>query len=124
MERFGTLEDELRTSTRDLRHLIPEAWSGVTMLHQAALSDGVLSARVKELMALAISVVKQCDGCIAHHARRVARLGATPEEVAESLGVALLMAGGPATVYAPRALQAYREFAEQGATAASVHAAD
>ena len=111
MERPVRPSDELGEATRDLRHLIADTWSGVTQLHQAALSDGVLSARVKELMALAISVVKQCDGCIAHHARRAARLGATPEEVAESLGVALLMAGGPATVYAPRAMQAYRECA-------------
>jgi AhpD family alkylhydroperoxidase len=66
---------------------------------------------VKELMALAISVVKQCDGCIANHARAAAKQGATAEEVAETLGVALLMAGGPATVYGPRAWEAFHEFA-------------
>jgi AhpD family alkylhydroperoxidase len=112
MQSFADMTDDLREPTRDLRHLIPDTWSGVAQLHQSALADGALSARVKELMALAISVVKRCDGCIAHHAKRAARLGATPEEVAEALGVALLMDGGPATVYAPRALQAYREFAQ------------
>jgi AhpD family alkylhydroperoxidase len=115
VDRFKGLIEDLREPTRDLRHLIPDTWSGVTTLHEAALADGVVSALHKELMALAISVVKQCDGCIAHHARRVARLGGTPEEVAESLGVALLMSGGPATVYAPRAMQAYREFAQPDA---------
>jgi alkylhydroperoxidase/carboxymuconolactone decarboxylase family protein YurZ len=56
-------------------------------------------------------VVKRCDGCVAHHARAAARAGATPGEVAEMLAVALLMDGGPASVWAPRALAAYHEFA-------------
>jgi AhpD family alkylhydroperoxidase len=113
METFSGVIDDLRVPTRELRHAIPEAWSGFTQLHGGALGDGVLAARIKELMALAISVVKRCDGCIAHHAKAAARLGATPEEVAEALGVALLMDGGPASVYGPRAWQAYHEFADQ-----------
>lgn len=75
------------------------------------MADGALPAKTKELMALAIAVVKRCDGCIAYHARAAARRGATPEEVAESLGVALVMDGGTASVYGPRAWDAYREFA-------------
>jgi AhpD family alkylhydroperoxidase len=62
-------------------------------------------------MALAIAVVKQCDGCIAYHAKAAARRGATPEDVAEALGVAMLMDGGTASVYGPRAWDAYNEFA-------------
>ena len=73
--------------------------------------DGAISAKTKELIALAISVVKQCDGCIATHAKAVAAQGATAEEVADALGVALLMDGGPATVYGPRAWAAFHEFA-------------
>jgi len=60
---------------------------------------------------LTIAVVKQCDGCIAYHAKAAARRGATSEEVAEALNVALLMDGGTASVYGPRAWQAYQEFA-------------
>jgi AhpD family alkylhydroperoxidase len=120
METFQAQLDELRAPARELRHAIPEAWSGFTKLHGGALADGALPARVKEVMALAVSVVKHCDGCIAHHAKAAARLGATPEEVAEALAVALLMDGGPATVYGPRAWQAYQEFAaDPGALAAS-----
>ena len=47
------------------------------------------------------------------HARAAAAAGATPEEVAEMLGVAVLMGGGPATVYAPRAWAAFAEFAPE-----------
>jgi alkylhydroperoxidase/carboxymuconolactone decarboxylase family protein YurZ len=56
-------------------------------------------------------VAKECDDCIAYHAKAAARRGATAEEVAEALGVALLMNGGPASVNAPRAWDAYQEFA-------------
>ena len=61
-------------------------------------------------MALAIAVVKQCDGCIAYHARAAAHQGATKEEAAEALGVTLLMGGGPASTYATRALEAFEQF--------------
>ena len=67
---------------------------------------------MKEVIALVIAVRDECDGCIAAHARGAARKGATPEQVAEALGVALLMMGGPGTVYGPRAWQAYHEFRE------------
>jgi alkylhydroperoxidase/carboxymuconolactone decarboxylase family protein YurZ len=60
-------------------------------------------------------VTQRCDGCIAYHARAAARAGATPGEVAEMLGVAVLMGGGPASVYAPRAWDAYTEFAAETA---------
>jgi AhpD family alkylhydroperoxidase len=105
------LIDELRLSTRELRDAAPDAWAGFGQMHDAALADGVLSARVRELMALLIAVVKQCDGCIAYHAKAAARHGATSQEVAETLSVALLMDGGPATVYGPRAWAAFQEFA-------------
>jgi AhpD family alkylhydroperoxidase len=71
-----------------------------------------LDAKTKELMALALAVAGQCDGCIASHAWTCARLGATEREVAETLGVVILMTGGPGTVYGPRALAAFREFSE------------
>jgi AhpD family alkylhydroperoxidase len=81
-------------------------------MHSAAMADGVVSARLKEATALAISVVKGCDGCIAYHAKAAARAGASREEVAELLGVAVLMDGGTATIHAPRAWEAFLEFAD------------
>ena len=67
------------------------------------------------MFALAITVSKGCDGCIASHARGVVRTGATESQVAEALGVAIAMHGGPATVYGPPASAAFREFAEEAA---------
>jgi AhpD family alkylhydroperoxidase len=78
----------------------------------AAMGEhGELPARMKELIALAIAVTRECDGCTAAHARGAARQGASEQEVAEALGVAILMNGGPGTVWAPRAFAAFREFA-------------
>lgn len=108
---------ELRGPTRELRRAAPETWAGFGQLHDAALADGALPAHVKELIALVVSVVKQCDGCIAYHAKAAAARGATSEEVAEALSVAILMDGGPATTYGPRAFAAFHEFSEADAAA-------
>jgi AhpD family alkylhydroperoxidase len=110
MERFHNVIHDLRQPTRDLRAAIPEVWAGFSEMHQAAVADGALPGRMKELIALAIAAANGCDGCIAYHARAAAIRGATESEVAEALGVALLMAGGPASVEAPRAFEAFREF--------------
>jgi AhpD family alkylhydroperoxidase len=110
MARYGETMSELREPTRSLRHAIPETWAGFVGLHDAAMAEGEVPPRLKEAVALAISVVKRCDGCIAYHAKAAARAGATPGEVAELLGVALLMDGGTASVYAPRAWEAFGEF--------------
>lgn len=105
--------EELAKPAAALRKLIPEVYGGFSAVHKAALGDGALDARTKELIALAISVNSECDGCIASHARGAARRGATSEQVAEAIGVAILMGGGPATVFGPRALAAFEEFQEQ-----------
>ena len=112
MPHYHDVLSDLTAATRSLRDAIPDTWSGFTKLHTGALADGEIPASLKEVMALAISVVRQCDGCIAYHAKGAARRGATPGQVAEGLGVALMMTGGPGTVYAPRAWEAFQEFAE------------
>jgi AhpD family alkylhydroperoxidase len=102
---------ELRAPTAQLRAMIPGAWEAFTELHGAAMAEGAVPTRLKEAAALAIAVVKQCDGCIAYHARAAARAGASLDEVAEMLAVALLMDGGTASVYGPRAWEGFVEFA-------------
>ena len=113
MGHYHELSKKIGASTRELRRQIPDVYQGFAQLHGAALEDGALSTRVKELMALAISIVDECDGCISSHARGAARHGASAEEVAEAIGVAILMSGGPGTIYGPRAWDAYQEFAER-----------
>jgi AhpD family alkylhydroperoxidase len=116
MAHYSDVITDLMEPTASLRDASPDVWAGFGQLHKAAVADGALPAKVKELLALGIAVVKQCDGCIAYHSKAAARRGATPEEVAEALGVALLMDGGTASVYGPRAWDAYREFAQPYST--------
>ncbi|MFY9231367.1 MAG: carboxymuconolactone decarboxylase family protein [Candidatus Nanopelagicales bacterium] len=102
--------DELAPLGRELRRAIPDVYKGFGELHGAALAEGVLSTAIKELMALTIAVVERCDGCIASHARGAVKAGATKQQAAEAIGVTYLMAGGPATVYGPRAYAAFCEY--------------
>ncbi len=99
-----------------LRTNIPESMKGFAQLHHAGSTDGALSAKTKELIALAVAVTSRCDGCIAFHVHDALKAGASDEEIAEALGVAVLMGGGPSAMYAAHVLQAVEEFrGESGA---------
>jgi AhpD family alkylhydroperoxidase len=104
------VREQLRGPTRELRHAIPQVYEGYRDLHDSALAAGALDGRIKELIALAIAISKECDGCIAAHAHAAVLQGASPAEAAEAIGVTFLMNGGPATVYGARAFAAFQEF--------------
>ncbi len=102
---------DLGAQSRELRQLIPDVYRGFAEMSKGALGDGgALEPRIKELMAMAIGVVHGCDGCIASHARAAVRAGASKQEAADAIGVAILMHGGPGTVYGARAFAAFSEF--------------
>jgi len=94
----------------ELRALIPETVSAFAGLSRAAQTAGALDKKTKELLALAIAVAIRCDGCIGYHARGAHRTGANREEIAEALGVAIQMGGGPSVNYAADALRAFDQF--------------
>jgi AhpD family alkylhydroperoxidase len=108
------IQNELREPSRHLRQAIPDVIAGYMAMHRAVMVDAALTVKVKELIALAIAVTRECDGCIAAHARSAVRAQVTEAEVAEAMGVAILLNGGPGTVWAPRALAAFKEFAQSG----------
>jgi AhpD family alkylhydroperoxidase len=103
--------DELKAAGRQLRAAIPAVYSGYATMSAAAMGEGELPAKVKELIALAIAVTRECDGCVYAHAPGTARQGATAQEAAQAIGVAILMNGGPGTVWRPRTYAAFPEFA-------------
>jgi AhpD family alkylhydroperoxidase len=110
MDHYHQLQEDLRGPYRALRQALPDVMSAYSALSGVAMADGALSAKTKELIALGISITLECDGCVAAHARGLARRGATEKEVAEMIGVAISMNGGPGTVWGPRALAAFQEF--------------
>ncbi|MEO0147038.1 MAG: carboxymuconolactone decarboxylase family protein [candidate division WOR-3 bacterium] len=77
----------------------PELWKDYLSLAERASSDGAISARMKELMMVALSVALRCEPCLRVHLKRALKLGATRAEIAETLAVTLLMNGGPADVW-------------------------
>jgi len=101
---------DLKGPASELRREIPEVMAAFASLASVSMGDGELEAKTKELIALAIAVTKECDGCIAAHARGAVRRGATRSEVAEMIGVTIMMNGGPGTVWGPRALEAFDQF--------------
>ena len=104
---------ELAAGMKSLAHAQPTVMEGFGRMHRAAIAGGVLTALDKELMALAIGITSQCAGCIAFHVHDAIDAGATREHIAETVGVAVLMGGGPAVVYGVQAMQAFDEFAAQ-----------
>ncbi len=75
-----------------------------------ATEQGVLAKKQKELIAVALAVIKQCKWCIAFHVNNALDAGATKKEILESAWMAVLMGGGPALMYAQLVLDALNEF--------------
>jgi AhpD family alkylhydroperoxidase len=112
--------DAVVQSSVALTQGMPETMAGFAELGKGAYADKVLSRKYKELIAMALGVAARCDGCVAYHAKKVADLGATREEVLEVLGVCVQMGGGPSMVYGGEALRAFDCFmAEKAAKKAA-----
>ena len=88
--------------------------SAFAQLSGTATAEGALSTKSKQLIALGIGVAVRCDGCIAYHLHDASRAGATRQEIMETIGVAILMGGGPAMVYGCEALEALEQFTSAG----------
>jgi len=101
---------ELSGAVKDLRGGAPEVMKGFSAIAQAALKANALDTKTKELIALAIGVATRCDGCIAFHAEAAVKLGATRDEVLETMGMAIYMGAGPSVMYAAQALEAFDQF--------------
>ncbi|MFP4636693.1 MAG: carboxymuconolactone decarboxylase family protein, partial [Nitriliruptoraceae bacterium] len=93
------LKDYMDTTAK-LRAELPEVMGAFGDLHGAAMPDGgALDTKTKELIALGMGITGHCEGCIAVHVSAAAKAGASREELMEVIGVAIVMNGGPATVY-------------------------
>jgi len=86
--------------------LSPDTLAGYQELSKAGTRTEQLDAKTRELIALAVAVTTRCDGCITVHAAEALKHGATREQVAEALGVAVALNAGAAMVYSARALDA------------------
>ena len=102
----------INESLATFRKAQPDAMRGFAQLAQASMAEGAISAKHKELIALAIGVSQHCSGCIGFHVKALLKLGATRAELEEMLAVSVYMGGGPSLMYAAEALKAWDTMAE------------
>ena len=106
--------EKIKSNMGVLSQSQPAIMKGFSALHSASAEPGALDGKTKELIALAISVAARCDGCIAFHTHDAMAAGASREEITEALGVAILMGGGPAVMYATHVIEAMDQFEKTG----------
>ncbi len=107
---YPEIQAHIGALSQQLAGEIPETMGAFSRLHEASVADGALSAKMKELIALGIGIAVRCDGCIAYHVHDALKAGATRAEISETIGVAVLMGGGPSMVYGAEAYEAMEQF--------------
>jgi AhpD family alkylhydroperoxidase len=96
---------------------LPGPLAGFGRLHKETTGPGTLPAKTKELIALGIAIAARCQSCIAFHVHDAVKAGASRQEVLEAIGVAIMMGGGPAAMYACEAYEALAQFEASAAAA-------
>ena len=107
---FRDLTRDVSARLATLHSGAPDVMKSFGELGRAAMADGALTKKTKELMALALGVAAHCDPCIGYHMQTLVKLGVTRQELDETLGVAVYMGGGPSLMYAANAIAAFEEF--------------
>lgn len=90
-----------------LRKSQPDAMQAFGNLARSAMAEGAISAKNKELIALAIGITQHCSGCVGFHVKALIKLGCSRAEVEEMLTVCVYMGGGPALMYTAEVLAAW-----------------
>lgn len=103
---WNQYQQELGTTIATIGHASPEIVRGYRGLSDAGTKADLLGPKTRELIALAVAVTRQCDGCITVHTSAALKHGATREEIVEALGVAVAVNAGAALVYSARVMDA------------------
>ncbi len=109
---YQEITTRIMKNMKELGKARPEVMQGFQALSKGAMGDGHLDLKTKEMIALAIGISQQCDGCIGFHVKKLVELGCTREELAEVLGVCVYMGGGPKLMYSAEAMHAFDEFSD------------
>jgi AhpD family alkylhydroperoxidase len=106
-----SINDRKRLHVSFLKHV--KTYKPFLELEDKAFSDGALSKKTKELMALSISIVTKCEPCMEWHLDQAMQAGAADEEIYETIDVAIEMGGGQAGAYARFVLKALEYFKDK-----------
>ena len=105
MDDLKRITERRKAAHQRLLQLDSKVYKAFLAMEEAAFSDAVLPKKTKELIAVGISVVIDCESCMQWHIEQAAKTGATYTEVLEAVEVGIEMGGGPATVSARFALE-------------------
>jgi AhpD family alkylhydroperoxidase len=105
------LTQNINSSLGLFRKSQSDVMQGFGQLARSAMAEGTLSAKTKELIAMAIGVTQHCSGCIGFHVKALHKLGCTKAEFEEMLSVCVYMGGGPGLMYVAEALSAWDDLA-------------
>lgn len=98
----------LMSRVAEFGNLAPGTLRGLNTLGSVPAKH--LEPKTHELIALCVAVTTRCDGCIAVHTQAALKHGATKEEIAEALSVAIALNAGAALTYSARVLDAVAAF--------------
>ena len=101
-----------QSSLHSLGRAHPDAMKGFQQFMGAAKTDGAISAKVKELIGIALSIAHQCKFCVAWHVKHALDKGATKEEIIEASMVAGTLGGGPSLMFTKYVFKALEDFAK------------
>jgi len=101
---WNTYQSELMKSIPAFAKLTPDSLKGYQTLSAANSKTSPLGEKIRQLISIAVAVTTRCDGCITFHTDAALKAGATKQEIAEALGVAMAMNAGAAFIYSLRAL--------------------
>jgi AhpD family alkylhydroperoxidase len=77
-----------------LNEILPETAEAFGQMRNSIFKDGYLDLKTKEIIAVASSVLMRCQFCVDAHSQRAFAAGATKEEIAEAISVAMFIAAG------------------------------
>jgi AhpD family alkylhydroperoxidase len=116
MLNWNEYHQAIKTTLGEIMKLSPDTLRGYRMLSEANAKTSNLGAKTRELIALGVAVTRQCDGCIVVHTEAAMKAGASREEIAEALGVAISVNAGAALIYTTRVFDAVAAKSEQAQT--------
>lgn len=109
---YKSIIRDISEYSKELHKLIPETMAGFSSMAKVATQPNLIDEKTKEMIALALGVAAHCDGCLGYHTKALVRLGTSRDEVAEVLGMAIYMGGGPSLMYAADALRSFDQFTQ------------
>jgi AhpD family alkylhydroperoxidase len=90
---------------KKLGELAPAAWKAFRAFDEAAMADGVVSAKTKELIAIGVALTTQCPYCLEIHTKRAKAAGCSEAEIAETTLVAAALRAGAAVTHGTHCLE-------------------